>query len=70
MTTTTTEHVRALLDLAGVVPSDDEVATMIDAFPEMQRRIERLWSLDLGESVPALVFRAAEAAGPAEVVDA
>lgn len=66
-TITNSDHVHALLDLAGVVPTDAEVANIIEAFPTMQAQVDRLWAVDLGESVPALVFRAAETAGPAEV---
>jgi hypothetical protein len=67
MAITTTDQVRALLDLAGVVPSDAELADLITGYPDMKASIDRLWALDLGESVPALVFDAAGTYGPEEV---
>jgi hypothetical protein len=67
---TSTAHVRALLEMAGVEPTEEEVTTLVDAFPDLRMRIERLWAADLGESEPALVFRAAETYGPPEVARA
>lgn len=65
--TTTAEQVQVLLDLAGIAPSPAEVEQLIESFPTSRARLERLWSLDLGDTPPSLVFRAAEAFGPAEV---
>lgn len=64
--TSTTEQVQVLLELAGITPSDEEVAQLVAGFPALRSQVERLWRADLGESAPALVFLAAGAAGPAE----
>ena len=68
--TTTAEQVKVLLDLAGIAPSPAELEQFVEAFPATKARLEHLWSLDLGDTPPSLVFRAAEAWGPAEVARA
>lgn len=66
--TSTAEQVKVLLDLAGIDPSPAEVEQLVDTFPETRAKLEHLWSLDLADTPPSMVFRAAEAFGPAEVV--
>lgn len=63
----TQEQVRVLLDLAGIEPTPAEFEQMVVGFPDVRTRVERLWALDLGDAAPAMVFRAAESFGPAEV---
>jgi hypothetical protein len=70
MTTTTREQLQALLDIAGIAPSPEEVDELVTAFPETRARAERLWAVDLGDIPPALVFRAAGVAGPEEATGA
>lgn len=65
--TTTAEQVQVLLDLAGISPSRAELDQLVEAFPATRARLEHLWSLELGDTPPSLVFRAAGAAGPVEV---
>lgn len=65
--TTTNEQVQGLLDLAGISPSPAELEQLSAQFPAMRASIERLWAVDLGDTAPSLVFRAAEGVGPAEV---
>jgi Asp-tRNA(Asn)/Glu-tRNA(Gln) amidotransferase C subunit len=65
--TTTIEQVQGLLGLAGISPAPTELDQLAAQFPAMRASIERLWALDLGDTAPSLVFRAAEATGPAEV---
>lgn len=65
--TTTDDQVRVLLELAGLSPTADEFDQLVDQFPGLRSRVERLWALDLGDVAPALVFRAAEAVGVGEV---
>jgi hypothetical protein len=67
---TTSDQVRALLDLAGIQPSDFEIEALIASFPTTQAGIERLWAADLGDVAPATVFRAGEISGPKEHADA
>jgi hypothetical protein len=63
--TTTAEQVHALLDLAGITPTASEVDELVAYFPDMRAKVERLWAVDLGDTAPSLVFRAAESTGPA-----
>jgi len=65
--TTTAEQVQVLLDLAGISPSPPEFDQLVETFPATKAKLEHLWSLDVGDTPPSLVFRAAEIAGPAEV---
>lgn len=61
---TTAEQVEILLELAAIEPSRDELEQLTATFTGMKSSIERLWSLDLGDTPPSLVFRAAESSGP------
>lgn len=63
---TPTEQVRVLLDLAGLSPSPGELDVLVADFPRLRASVERLWSLDLGDTPPSLVFRAGEAVGVGE----
>ena len=63
-------QVQVLLDLAGITPPPDEVDQLIASFPQMRASLEKMWALDLGDTAPSLVFRAAEATGPAGGTDA
>lgn len=64
--TTTREQVEVLLDLAGISPRPEELEGLVDGFPAMRAQIERLWAVELGDTPPSLVFRAAEPTGPEE----
>lgn len=64
---TTETQVSVLLELAGITPTPTELAQLVDEFPDLKARVERLWALDLGYVAPAMVFRAAESTGAAEV---
>lgn len=64
---TTAEQVQVLLELAGITPTPGELDQLVQTFPDTKARLEHLWSLDLGDTPPSMVFRAAEAYGPAEV---
>ena len=66
---TTRAQVQALLDIAGIEPSAEEVDELVTSFPDLRARAERLWAVDLADIPPALVFRAAEANGPQEATD-
>jgi hypothetical protein len=64
--TSTAEQLQALLDIAGITPTDAEIAQLNTAYPDMRAQMERLWALDLEGAQPSLVFRAAEITGPKE----
>lgn len=61
------EQVEVLLEIAGITPRPDEIEQLATTYAQMRADIEHLWSLDLGDTPPALVFRAAEASDPQEV---
>jgi hypothetical protein len=63
---TTSDQVRALLEIAGIQPSDSEIEALVASFPTTRAGIERLWAVDLGDAAPALVFRAGEISGSEE----
>lgn len=65
--TTTETQVSVLLELAGITPSPAELQQLVAEFPGLRARVERLWATDLGYVAPAMVFRAAESTGAAEV---
>lgn len=58
--TTSVDQVRALLDVAGLAPSHAELDALVESFAGLRAQIEALWAVDVGDSAPALVFRAAE----------
>jgi hypothetical protein len=60
------EQVSVLLELAGITPTDEEVAALVAQFPDVRQQIERMWAADLGDSPPALVVLAAGITGPEE----
>jgi hypothetical protein len=64
--TTATDQVQVLLELAGITPTDEELAALVAQFPDVRVQIERMWAADLGESAPALVLLADGITGPGE----
>lgn len=65
--TTTNEQVQVLLDLAGITPYPDELEQLTAGYPDMRAQVERLWDVEMGDTPPALVFRAGEPTGPEEI---
>jgi hypothetical protein len=63
VTTIARQQVETLLGLAGIAPSPEEVDLLVASFPDQRARLERLWTVDVGETPPSLVFRAGEPTG-------
>ena len=55
------QQVAALLTAAGLDPPDEEIERLAALYPGLRRSIDRFHALDVGDEVPAAVFRAAEA---------
>lgn len=52
--------VAALLAGAGLDPPDDEVDRLAALYPGLRRSADRFHAVDVGDEVPAAVFRAEE----------
>ena len=52
------ETVRALLAASGLHPPEDEVERLARLYPGLRRTVERFYGVDVGDEVPAAVFRA------------
>ena len=52
------ETVRVLLNAAGLNPPESEVERLAKLYPGMRRSVDRFHDIDVGDEVPAAVFRA------------
>jgi hypothetical protein len=49
--------VRMLLDVAGLAPSEEEIAALVASYPEHRARVEALYAVDAARyESPALIF--------------
>jgi hypothetical protein len=54
------ETVRVLLNAAGLNPPAAEVERLAKLYPGLRRSVDRFYDIEVGDEVPAAVFRAAD----------
>ena len=52
----------ALLAAAGLPVPDDEVERLAQLYPDLRASVDRFYAVDVGDEVPAAVFRADDGA--------
>ena len=52
------EHVKTVLRLDGIEPSEADLASLTKLFPSLQRKVDRFYEIQTGDEVTASVFRA------------
>jgi hypothetical protein len=55
--------VRALLGVAGIHPSEPELAALAGAYPEVRAQVDGFYAVDTGDGAPASMLRAAAVDG-------
>lgn len=50
--------VRALLSAAGIEAPDADVHSLTRAYPRLRRTVDKMYAVDVGDEVPAALFRA------------
>lgn len=57
------QTVRTLLTAAGLSVPDDDVKRLARIYPGLRRRADRTYDIEVGDEVPAPMFRADEGSG-------
>tara|TARA_B100000686_G_C16243762_1_gene690971 strand:+ start:400 stop:654 length:255 start_codon:yes stop_codon:yes gene_type:complete len=52
------DHVKTVLRLDGIEPSEADLASLTKLFPSLQRKVDRFYEIQTGDEVTASVFRA------------
>ena len=52
------DHVKTVLRLDGIEPSEADLASLTKLFPGLRRKVDRFYEIQTGDEVTASVFRA------------